>query len=74
MLKVMAQAGNPAAKDHDALLTDVEEIVQTLTAGTRQGFEQTASMDTEFYWTNFGDQIWSEADWESFLNTCSSWV
>lgn len=36
LLEDMARLGNPASKDHEALLTDVEQVVETVTSRQQQ--------------------------------------
>ncbi|KAJ4252448.1 hypothetical protein NW762_011049 [Fusarium torreyae] len=74
ILKEMAEAGNPAARDHNALLIDVDSIVQGLTGNVEQVdiTDKTANMDVPPL--EFCENLWSDVDWVDFLNTCSQWA
>ncbi|KAL0939771.1 uncharacterized protein CTRU02_206381 [Colletotrichum truncatum] len=79
LLSEMACVGNPAAKDHDALLSDVEAMVKRVSEeekSTSQVIVGTEDMNVSlnFPELNFADldseqSIWCDADWESILST-----
>ncbi len=79
LLEEMARFGNPASKDHEALLTDVEQVVETVTnrqqnrdpEGAAPGIGQsghhwleTIGTDDEIPLENF----WQEINWENVLS------
>ncbi|KAH7151287.1 hypothetical protein DER46DRAFT_690172 [Fusarium sp. MPI-SDFR-AT-0072] len=70
ILKEMAEAGNPAARDHNALLADLDSIVQMLTTNEDAG---PMERPTEFEVPSleFCESLWSDVDWVEFLNNCS---
>ncbi|CAH0057385.1 unnamed protein product [Clonostachys solani] len=74
MLKDMAEAGNPASKDHHLLLADVENIVQNLTGSAAQekSAERPVEVETMTPSLDLGEHLWSDADWVNFLNTYSN--
>ncbi|KAK0375362.1 hypothetical protein CLIM01_07261 [Colletotrichum limetticola] len=84
LLREMARVGNPAAKDHDVLLSDVEAMVKRIsreeeTIPRQSSVEETdrnVEMETGLSFSDcmFSDvgadqQIWSDKDWESILST-----
>ncbi|KAF5552560.1 c6 transcription [Fusarium phyllophilum] len=73
ILKEMAEAGNPAAIDHNALLADLDSIVQMLTTNEDAG---PIERPTEFEVPSleFCESLWSDVDWVEFLNNCSQWA
>ncbi|RBA20713.1 hypothetical protein FPRO05_08160 [Fusarium proliferatum] len=73
ILKEMAEAGNPAARDHNALLADLDSIVQMLTTNEDAG---PVERPTEFEVPSleFCESLWSDVDWLEFLNNCSQWA
>ncbi|CAI6092668.1 unnamed protein product [Clonostachys chloroleuca] len=73
MLKDMAEAGNPASKDHHLLLADVENIVQNLmeSAAEEKSAERPVEVETMTPSLDLGEHLWSDADWVNFLNTYS---
>ncbi|KAK1702984.1 hypothetical protein BDP67DRAFT_550042 [Colletotrichum lupini] len=84
LLREMARVGNPAAKDHDVLLSDVEAMVKRIsreekTTPRQSSVEETdgnVEMETDLSFSDFmfsdgnaDQQIWSDKDWESILST-----
>ena len=69
MLQEMAKAGNPASKDHDALLVDLERIVEGLTGGAPLEGTTDEAEETSLPGFDFQDPVWSDVDWMSLLNT-----
>lgn len=80
----MARVGNPAAKDHDVLLSDVEAMVKRIsreekTTPRQSSVEETdgnVEMETDLSFSDFmfsdggtDQQIWSDKDWENILST-----
>ncbi|KAF4969350.1 hypothetical protein FSARC_3425 [Fusarium sarcochroum] len=74
ILKEMAEAGNPAARDHNALLIDVDIIVQGLTGNVEQVDISDKSTNMDVPPLEFCENLWSDVDWVDFLNTCSQWA
>lgn len=73
ILKEMAEAGNPAARDHNALLADLDSIVQMLTTNEDAGpIERPAEFEVPSL--EFCEGLWSDVDWVEFLNNCSQWA
>ncbi|KAF9872883.1 hypothetical protein CkaCkLH20_09746 [Colletotrichum karsti] len=79
LLREMARVGNPAAKDHDALLSDVEAMVDRVCEeelATRQTSMEADHVNeplnfSEFMFADMGSehQIWCDTDWENILST-----
>ncbi|KAK7574996.1 hypothetical protein V3481_016961 [Fusarium oxysporum f. sp. vasinfectum] len=73
ILKEMAEAGNPAARDHNALLADLDSIVHMLTTNEDAGpIERPAEFEVPSL--EFCEGLWSDVDWVEFLNNCSQWA
>ncbi|KAF4774651.1 C6 transcription factor [Colletotrichum scovillei] len=84
LLREMARVGNPAAKDHDVLLSDVEAMVKRISREEKTTPRQfsveeadgNVEMETDLTFSDFmfsdgnaDQQIWSDKDWESILST-----
>ncbi|VUC24173.1 unnamed protein product [Clonostachys rosea] len=65
MLKDMAEAGNPASKDHHLLLADVENIVQNLigNAAQEKSADRPVEVEAIVPSLDLGEHLWSDADW-----------
>lgn len=77
LLDEMARMGNPAAKDHDALLSDVEAMVKHVSMETSrmrrasevQPWGQSWSVADLGFEGVPGDQVWLDMHWETLLNS-----
>lgn len=79
LLHEMAQSGNPAANDHEALLADVELMVRSLSGNScqiNQGTDASiGQMGLQFNFPGFTeDQLCYEMDWVNLLNLYSQEV
>ncbi|KAM0435903.1 hypothetical protein ACHAPT_002795 [Fusarium lateritium] len=80
ILEDMAQSGNPSAKDHESLLTDVEAMVKEVSSQADQPMMdpdatitdpwdlQPSFGDLGFY-ELISDQLWWDIDWSNLSNT-----
>ncbi|KAF4832791.1 Proline utilization trans-activator [Colletotrichum tropicale] len=79
LLREMARVGNPAAKDHDALLSDVEAMVMRVQEEERLTEQTSTEIETpnenlsfsDFMFADMGSeqQIWCDTDWENILSS-----
>ncbi|KAJ0340565.1 hypothetical protein KNSL1_011519 [Colletotrichum chrysophilum] len=79
LLREMARVGNPAAKDHDALLSDVEAMVMRVQEEQRLAEQTSTEIETpnenlsfsDFMFADMGSeqQIWCDTDWENILSS-----
>lgn len=66
----MAASGNPAAKDFAAMLTDIERLIDNITAPNTVGIEQTQALwnagitNLEFV----DEQVWFDLAWDNILS------
>ncbi|KAJ3518913.1 hypothetical protein NM208_g14335 [Fusarium decemcellulare] len=80
ILEDMARSGNPSAKDHESLLTDVEAMVKEVSSRADQPMVdpdatitdpwdlQPSFGDLGFY-ELISDQLWWDIDWSNLSNT-----
>lgn len=65
----MAEVGNPAAKDHDALLVDAESIVKGLTGEISLVDTSDNAVDGTLTSFDFCENLWSDIEQISFFDT-----
>lgn len=70
----MAEAGNPAAKDHNALLADLDSIVQALTSNNDDMTMTERQTNFDVPSLEFYEGLWSDVDCVEFLDTSSQWA
>lgn len=76
----MARSGNPSAKDHESLLTDVEAMVKEVSSQADQPmmdpdatitdpWELQPSFGDVGFYELISDQLWWDIDWSNLSST-----